>query len=121
MNQRSTKFRVWDSHCKYFINFDMKKPMFDDNQDIISFQCDKVMGDHDAGDRFTFLQGIGLTDKNGKEIFEGDIVRQIYGEIFYLRVAEMFNLRRELENSGGQIEVVGNIYEDQNPEPELPK
>ncbi len=67
----------------------------------------------------------GLTDKNGKKIFEGDIVsgyfdhEKIVGYIFYGSDAKFFIQRKglfgiELNNAEDWVEVIGNIHD--NPE-----
>ena len=73
----------------------------------------------------TVGQFTGLTDKNGKRIFEGDIVtgyfnhEKIVGYVFYGGNAQFF-IQRDgiygigLDNSDCWLEVIGNIHD--NPE-----
>ena len=105
------KFRVW--HKK-------RKKLFD----IVSFNDFEVCGisnEFDIDD-CTLMQCTGLKDKNGKLIYEGDIVKDlIMSEIFY--IVKWFNSGFYLESTisgsflkfdDAQQEVIGNVYE--NPE-----
>lgn len=81
-------------------------------------------------DENTICQYTGLTDKNGKKIFEGDIVRygEICGEVkfglhesnwqickynqgFYIEFPEEGLYRKELGYYENKVVVIGNIYD----------
>jgi uncharacterized phage protein (TIGR01671 family) len=70
---REIKFRAWDSRWK--------RIFYSDNQDDAKFLGAKLGGsliatffNHFYGDK-TVGQFTGLKDKNGKEIYEGDLIR----------------------------------------------
>jgi hypothetical protein len=109
---REIKFRAWDTSAKLMSSWEeLLEPdaLSGDTVDLGIFEYE----------RFKMLQFTGLKDKNGREIYEGDIFRYYhYGE---LNVVEYGEGEYLLENHGLPLnewnkggEVIGNIYE--NPE-----
>ena len=113
---RVIKFRAWDKAYKWMFTPE---------------QLDKVL---QQPEMFDVMQYIGLKDKNGVEIYEGDVVRYNTGETWFVewdakQSGFMYMNRQVVDESGrkkpsgigyGQlpgsheVEVIGNIYE--NPE-----
>ena len=120
---REIKFRAWDKESKRFTNYALldDKAMF----------FEKHLGTwKPSTNRFTLMQYTGLKDKNGKEIYEGDIVKTSNygtGNRVNHRGYDLFNIifkdgafrldskyRAYFLNDGFHCEIIGNIYE--NPE-----
>lgn len=113
---REIKFRVWDTYRNKMIKWD---ELHSDS----NYLCLMVFDGN--GYRTRAMQYTGLKDKNGREIYEGDIVTGLFnhtdiiGHIIYGSDATFFIKRKGLygiglNNAEDWLEVVGNIYE--NPE-----
>ena len=121
------KFRAWDKKKERmieWIDLDFSK---DNGEDfIIVFEPTGIV--RDAIISPTLLQSTGLFDRNGKEIYEGDIVKHdpvpnpfisnAYFEIIQARSGEwrMDNYRggQVLAYGNHEVEVVGNKFEHQH-------
>ena len=121
------KFRAWTEEGKVMY-YDVYP--FKDNTLLLSY--DEIAFDEVPASDFILMQSTGLKDKNGKEIFEGDIVKYEAGcntvteEVAYDKNFAGFGVRDadidiiftflQLADVVDLIslEVVGNIYE--NPE-----
>ncbi len=130
---REIKFRAWDKDKKVMhYDFQFIKSGEGIGQFIllISDKEDNVVKQQNPYpvDRFEIMQYTGLKDKNGKEIYEDDIlqwddedeVTQVIvecsrGEFIFLIINDPYNLWKETDMSyADEFKIIGNIYE--NPE-----
>ena len=117
------KFRAW--HMTWEELGEVKRIRFDDEGDVrtVLFRG-KTLGTNTPIDEIELMQSTGLHDKNGKEIFEGDIIKMakdVYSEPTYYEVARHRGgaYRLESKQHGCELwlrhtdcEVVGNVYEN---------
>ena len=119
------RYRAWDT-----TNKEMFKDTFSitESGQVVVVEQEDVMcpPDYVFVDNLVIMQSTGLKDKNGKEIFEGDIVKMskdVYSEPTYYEVVRHYGgaYRLESKQHGCELwlrhtdcEVVGNVYE--NPE-----
>jgi len=102
---REIKFRAWDESIKAM---DVHLGLITSNlyyEEVIQIK--------------TLMQYTGLKDKNGREIYEGDIVENKYRhKVEFITgcfcVKDKFGSTTPIFECGDVFEVVGNIYE--NPE-----
>ena len=103
------KFRIWDNEQKKFEYFDLNNITVPD----------RLLSQHS----YPVQQFLGILDKNMKEIFEGDVVRGIYGlegidiigEVIYSYDLCLYvvDWHYEICNIAiDSLEIVGNMIED---------
>ena len=119
---RKIAFRAWDKHENKFIDgwyLDYRGEVYNNGRDL---------EDNIPQLDLELLQFTGLKDKNGKEIYEGDILRDLHGQVYEVAWWSDgmwmpkhngsflgYSLGALLEDGSlGPFEVIGNVWE--NPE-----
>ena len=126
---REIKFRGWDKELNFMIN--IKRYKIDFNGQVLFDNNDKEL--YNQTNKIELMQYTGLKDKNGLEVYEGDIVSftlfdcfdndmQHIGKIlfnngaFYIEYMDKYELYNSLLcyviSQDDEFEVIGNICEN---------
>jgi len=112
---REIKFRAWNVLDKKMLNWG----------DIFHLPAWEIFPGTPEQRPFNIMQYTGMEDKNGREIYEGDIVRKsngVVGVAVYFKAAAGYKLHNAnygqvfdiFETDAKYLEVIGNIYENPN-------
>ncbi len=124
---RDIKFRCWDTENKEML--EVQELDYEDSYNGQPMIRTTMYNDYFDTEDMILMQYTGLKDKNGKEIYEGDIVKFRFKDdreefpdlIGYIEYQTTFTAFRIMSNQGSFkiditeikfIEVIGNIYKN---------
>ena len=124
---RETKFRAYHKERKEM--FEIASIDFEEKKAALSNGIIKLLNVDSK--QFELLQYTGLKDKNGKEIYEGDIIKYKFpydkrikhiSPVKFLETKASFGIKDRYGNeiplytisAKNYFEVIGNIYENKN-------
>jgi uncharacterized phage protein (TIGR01671 family) len=117
---REIKFRAWDKKLKEWMDIEFYH-LVSFNGDVYFYSMGKLTKYPEA----ELMQYTGLKDKNGKEIYEGDIIEEItkngegdkirsvvtfYDGIFGDDTHDEWTVKELIDDFGAYV--IGNIYEN---------